>query len=70
LHGKNKIQNKQISVLSIKWCVQVVEIVEMDDEELYVPDDILEEASAARYQMLPKKSHLRYQKELEKFTSE
>jgi hypothetical protein len=47
-----------------------VEIVEMDDEELYVPDDILEEASAARYQMLPKKSHLRYQKELEKFTSE
>jgi 1,2-phenylacetyl-CoA epoxidase PaaB subunit len=68
LHGKNKIQNKQISVLSIKWCVQVVEIVEMDDEELYVPDDILEEASAARYQMLPKKSHLRYQKEL--FTSE
>jgi hypothetical protein len=42
LHGKNKIQNKQISVLSIKWCVQVVEIVEMDDEELYVPDDILE----------------------------
>jgi 1,2-phenylacetyl-CoA epoxidase PaaB subunit len=70
LHGKNKIQNKQISVLSIKWCVQVVEIMEMDDEELYVPDDILEEASAARYQMLPKKSHLRYQKELEKFTSE
>jgi hypothetical protein len=70
LHGKNKIQNKQISVLSIKWCVQVVEIVEMDDEELYVPDDSLEEASAARYQMLPKKSHLRYQKELEKFTSE
>jgi hypothetical protein len=32
--------------------VHVVEIVEMDDEELYV----LEEASAARYQMLPKKS--------------
>jgi hypothetical protein len=26
-----------------------VEIVEMDDEELYVPDDVLEEASAARY---------------------
>jgi hypothetical protein len=47
-----------------------VEIVEMDDEELYVPDDILEEASAARYQILPKKSQLRYQKELEKFTSE
>jgi hypothetical protein len=29
-------------------------VVEMDDEE-YVPDDILEQASAARYQMLPKK---------------
>jgi hypothetical protein len=25
------------------------------DEELYVPDGVLEEASAARYQMLPKK---------------
>jgi hypothetical protein len=35
---------------------------------LYVPDDVLEEASAARYQMLPIKSKLRYQKELEKFT--
>jgi hypothetical protein len=33
--------------------VHVVEIVEMD-EELYLPDDVLEEASAARYQM-PKK---------------
>jgi hypothetical protein len=33
----------------------------------YVPDDIPEEK---RYQMLPKKSKLRYQKELEKFTSE
>jgi hypothetical protein len=32
-----------------------VEIVEMDDEELYIPDDVLEEPSAARYQMLPKK---------------
>jgi hypothetical protein len=40
----------------------------MDDEELYVHNDVLEEA--ARYQMLPKKSKLRYQKELEKFTSE
>jgi hypothetical protein len=47
-----------------------VHIVEMDDEELCVPDDVLEEASASRYQMLPKKSKLRYQKELEKFTSE
>jgi hypothetical protein len=42
----------------------------MDDEELYVPDDVLEQASAASYQMLPKKSKLRYQKELEKFTGE
>jgi hypothetical protein len=42
--------------------------VEMD--ELYVPDDVLEEASAAKYQMLCKKSKLRYQNELEKFTSE
>jgi hypothetical protein len=30
--------------------------VEMDDEELYVPDNVLEEASVARHQMLPKKS--------------
>jgi hypothetical protein len=29
----------------------------MDDEELYVPDDVLEETSAASFQM--------YQKELE-----
>jgi hypothetical protein len=36
---------------------------------LYI-DDVLEEASAAGYQMLPKKFKLRYQKELEKFTSE
>jgi hypothetical protein len=27
----------------------------MDNEGLYVPDDVLEEASAARYQMLQKK---------------
>jgi hypothetical protein len=40
-------------------------VVEMDDEELYVPDVL---ASAARYQMLPTKLKLRYQKELEKFT--
>jgi hypothetical protein len=40
----------------------------MDDEELYVPDDVLEEANAAGYQMLLKKSKLRYQKELEKFS--
>jgi hypothetical protein len=49
---KNKINNK-------KKCVHVVE---MDDEELYVPDDVLEEASAAKYHMLPTKSKLRYQK--------
>jgi hypothetical protein len=40
--------------------VHVVEIVEMDDEELYVPDDVLEETSAARYQILPKKLKLSY----------
>jgi hypothetical protein len=28
--------------------------MEMNDEELYVPDDVLEEANAARYQILPK----------------
>jgi hypothetical protein len=33
-------------------------VVEMDDEELYVLDDVLEEASAVRYQMLLKKSKL------------
>jgi hypothetical protein len=61
---KSQIQNKQSSVTSIKWlCVHVVEIVEMDDEELHVPDDVLEEASAAKYQILPKKTKLRYQSE-------
>jgi hypothetical protein len=50
--------------------VHVVEIAKMDDEELYVPDDVLEEGTTARYQTLPKKSKLRYQKELEKITSE
>jgi hypothetical protein len=44
-----------------------VEIVEMDDEELYVPDDVLEEPSAVRYQTLPKKSKLRSRKELDFF---
>jgi hypothetical protein len=46
--------------------VHVVEIVKMDDEDLYIPDDVLEEASAASYQMLPKK--LRYQKGSERKT--
>jgi hypothetical protein len=41
----------------------------MDYDELYVPDNVLEEASAASYQMMPKKSKLRFQ-DLEKFTSE
>jgi hypothetical protein len=41
---KNKIQNKQSSdVTSKSDCVHVVE---MDDEGLYGPDDILEGASA------------------------
>jgi hypothetical protein len=40
-------------------------VVEMDDEELNVLD-VLEEASVARYQMLPTKSKLRYQKEFGK----
>jgi hypothetical protein len=30
--------------------VHVVEIVKIDDKELHVPDDVLEQASAARYQ--------------------
>jgi hypothetical protein len=40
----------------------------MDDEKLYVRDYVLEEARATNYQMVPTKSKLRYQKELEKFT--
>jgi hypothetical protein len=40
----------------------------MDDEEFYVPDDVMEEASATKYHMVPTKSKLRYQKELEIFT--
>jgi hypothetical protein len=52
LWKKNKIQNKHRSVSDR---VDVVEIVEIDDEELYVPDDVLEETGAARYQMFPKK---------------
>jgi hypothetical protein len=47
-----------------------MEIVEIDDEELYVPGDVLEEASAARYQMLPKKSKLRYKKKIGKIMRE
>jgi hypothetical protein len=40
----------------------------MDFKEFNVPEDVLEEASAAKYQMMPTKSELRYQKELEIFT--
>jgi hypothetical protein len=32
-----------------------MEIVKIDDESYNVPDDVLEKASAASYQMLPKK---------------
>jgi hypothetical protein len=42
----------------------------MGDEDIYVPDDVLEKASVARCQMLPEKSKLRYRKEMEKYTSE
>jgi hypothetical protein len=38
----------------------------VDNEKLYVPDDVLEELP----NVAPKKSKLRYHKELEKFTSE
>jgi hypothetical protein len=63
---KNKIQNKQSFIKSIKSdCVPVVEI---NVEEFYVPEDVLDEASAAKYQMVPTKSKLRHQKELEIFT--
>jgi hypothetical protein len=44
--------------------------VEIDDEVLYVPDDVLEEASSARYQMLPKDQNYVIKKKLEKFTSD
>jgi hypothetical protein len=52
--------------------VHVVEIVEMDDEELYIPNDVLEEASDARDHILPKKSKLRYHlsERIGKFTKE
>jgi hypothetical protein len=47
-----------------------VHVVEIDDEVLYVPDDVLEEASSARYQMLPKDQNYVIKKKLEKFTSD
>jgi predicted nucleic-acid-binding Zn-ribbon protein len=59
---KNKIQNKQSSLTSIKWlCARCGNC---GNEEFYVSDDVLEEENTASYQMLPKKSKLRYQKEL------
>jgi uncharacterized circularly permuted ATP-grasp superfamily protein len=47
-------KNKQSAVTSKKFYVHVVEIMKMDDEELYVPNDVLEEASAASYPLFPK----------------
>jgi hypothetical protein len=47
---KNQIRNKQCSVTSIKWLC-----AHCGNGWWRVPDDVLEEASAARYQMLPKK---------------
>jgi hypothetical protein len=41
--------------------------MDVNVEEFYVPDDVLEEASASKYQMVPTKSKLQYQKELEIF---
>jgi predicted nucleotidyltransferase len=32
--------------------------MDVNVEEFYVPDDVLEEASAAKYQMVPAKSKL------------
>jgi hypothetical protein len=59
---KKKIQNKQSSLTSIKWLY--ARCGNCGNEELYVSDDVLEEGNTASYQMLPKKSKLRYQKEL------
>jgi hypothetical protein len=42
----------------------------MVDQELNVPDEVLEEASAARYQMLPKKIKITLSERIEKLTSE
>jgi hypothetical protein len=67
-YGKNKIQNKQSSVNKVVVCTLWKLWKWVMKSQLYVPDDVLVEASAARYQMLPKKSKLRYPKELETFT--
>jgi hypothetical protein len=63
-----KIKYKINKVLQSQYSDCAHHVVEMDDEEFCVPDDVLEEASAAKYQMVPTKSKLRYQKELEIFT--
>jgi hypothetical protein len=42
-----KIQNKQSSVMSVKWLCARCGIVKMDDKELCLPDDVLGEASAS-----------------------
>jgi hypothetical protein len=57
---KNKVQNKQkfCNVNKVVVCTLLTWMIKSYD--------VLEEASAARYQMLPKKSKLRYQKELKK----
>jgi hypothetical protein len=47
-----------------------VEIVEMVDEELCVPADVLEEASAARFQMLPKNQNYVIRKNWKSLPSE
>jgi hypothetical protein len=49
--------------------VPILEIVKMDDEELYVPDDALEETSAASYQNFAQTITITLP-ELEKFTDE
>jgi hypothetical protein len=59
---KNKIQNKQSSVTSIKWlCARCVNCGRWRVIQMF-----LEEASLASYQMLPKKSNLCYQKKIGK----
>jgi hypothetical protein len=42
-----KIQNKQSSVMSVKWLCARCGIVKMDDKQLYLRDDVLREASVS-----------------------
>jgi hypothetical protein len=46
--------------------VHVVEFVEVDNDELNVPDDVLEKASVARYQMLAKKIKITFSEKIGK----